>query len=147
MHLEKDLVDWSVQRDAKGKIVQKILSQIHIHFLKSLNQREDTMAGNCRHWRSQDVMKGAKEGDYVSIRDMPWSRSNHFTKVEVCFYNVKGNTIVFLCVSCLFCTTHTEHFTSDTSGHQMCKDFSPQAILWDNTWCPTFQFSSDTNLS
>ena len=46
---------------------------------------------------------------------------------------------------CFPFTTHTEHFTSDTFGHQMCGFFfpSPQAIHYDTKWV-SYKFNSDT---
>lgn len=49
---------------------------------------------------------------------------------------------------CLSFTIHTKHFTSDTSGHQMCGDFSTTEPFSEiPAGCPIIQFNSNTNPS
>ena len=90
-------------------------------------------------------MKAAREGDCVSIKDVSRRHSNHFTQVGVYQYHVKGKNTLPVCLSF---TTHTEHFTSDTSGHQMCGDFSTTEPFSEiPAGCLIIQFNSNTNPS
>lgn len=146
MPLEKDCGECVCTRACKKReIIQNIWSQIYITFFKRLNQREGTMAGICRHWGGQYAIKGATGRDYISIRDVSWSHSNHFAKVEVYFYNVKGKTIFFLW--CLSFATHTERFTSDIVVTKCMRTFPPSNASETTLGCPTIQFNSDGNLN
>ena len=90
-------------------------------------------------------MRAATEGDCLSTTDMSRRHSNYFTQVGVCYYHVKGKNTLPVCLSF---TTHTEHFISDTSGHQMCGDFSTAEPFSEiPAGCPIIQFNSDTNPS
>ena len=90
-------------------------------------------------------MRAAREGDCVSITDVSRRHSNYFTQVGVYYYHVKGKNTLPVYLSF---TTHTEHFISDTSGHQMCGDFSTTEPFSEiPAGCPIIQFNSDTNPS
>ena len=113
-------------------------------FPGAYTKENDPLAGNCKHG-DQDAMKAAREGDCVSIKDVSRRHSNHFTQVGVYYYHVKGKNTLPVCLSF---TTHTEHFTSDTSDHQMCGDFSTiEPFSEIPAGCPIIQFNSDTNPS